>query len=125
MGSSPFLVHLPGGADFCEGLHSLDLQNVPVNVDAAGLLWQCAFHCITEYLKDDIAPAAKLFQNSVAFIYFNLRWDALFVFDGADPDEKRHEHARRYHGHTQEQRDDDDDDNGDDSSATATLRNTG
>ena len=55
---------------------------------AASLLWQCAFHCKTEYVKGDIAPFAKLFQNAVAFIYFNLRWDALFMFYGADPDGK-------------------------------------
>ena len=93
MGFSPFLGLLPGGDEYRLDLHTLGLQGVPVNVDAAGLLWQCAFHCKAEYIMGDIAPAAKLFQNTVVDIYFNLCWDALFVFDGADPEEKRHEHA--------------------------------
>jgi hypothetical protein len=87
MGFSPFLGLLPSGDEYRSGLHTLGLQDVPVNVDAAGLLWQCAFHCKAEYIKGGIAPAAKLFQNAVMAIYLNLRWDALFVFAGADPEE--------------------------------------
>mmetsp|Transcript_16714 Transcript_16714/g.21823 ORF Transcript_16714/g.21823 Transcript_16714/m.21823 type:complete len:114 (+) Transcript_16714:86-427(+) len=95
MGFSQFLTHLPGGTTYGEGLHSLGLEDVPVNIDAAGLLWQCAFCYKEDYLNGNIVPAAKLFQDAAANVYFNLRWDALFVFDGADPAEKRHERARR------------------------------
>ena len=59
---SPFPCLLPGGDEYCLGLHTLGLQDVPVNVDAAGILWQCAFYCKAEYIMGDIAPAAKLFQ---------------------------------------------------------------
>jgi hypothetical protein len=58
MGFSPFLGLLPGGDKYRSGLHTLGLQDVPVNVDAAGLLWQCAFHCKAEYINAKmIAPA--------------------------------------------------------------------
>jgi 5'-3' exonuclease len=124
MGFSPFLAYLPGGTTYGEGLHSLGLEDVPVNIDAAGLLWQCAFRCQEDYLNGNIVPAAKLFQDAAANVYFNLRWDALFVFDGADPAEKRHEHARR-RGHQDQEQHDNDDDNNNDSPESRTIRNTG
>jgi hypothetical protein len=98
MGFSPFLGLLPGGDAWRYGLHSLKLKGRPVNIDAAGLMWQCAFKTKAEYLDGNIAPAAKLFQNSAVFIFFVLEWNACFIFDGADPEEKKHEHARRSRG---------------------------
>ena len=57
MGIFDLLLRLPGGSVYQQDFYELRMKDKEVPIDAAGLLWACAYKHAKDYLVGNLLPA--------------------------------------------------------------------
>ena len=97
MGIKDLLPRLPGGTGpGCKCISFYDLvPTAPVALDAAGALWQHAFHHSADFLRGNHLPSLTEWARLLVYLRSICGWKLVVYFDGRDNPHKDPENKRR------------------------------
>mmetsp|Transcript_32527 Transcript_32527/g.66252 ORF Transcript_32527/g.66252 Transcript_32527/m.66252 type:complete len:111 (-) Transcript_32527:28-360(-) len=90
MGIVDLLLRLPGGAVYLQDFYELRMTDKEVPIDAAGLLWACAYKHAKDYLEGNHLPALIEWTQALNYFRSICQWKMRLYLDGMDNPHKEY-----------------------------------
>ncbi len=95
MGIFDLLLRLPGGSVYQQDFYELRMKDKEVPIDAAGLLWACAYKHAKDYLDGNLLPALIEWTQALNYFRSICQWKMRLYLDGTNNPHKQYENDRR------------------------------